>query len=689
MDGLRPALPRSVYQPAITARLLLRLLVLTCIVEALPVGLLAQTNAVDLTTYSLEQLMNLEVPTVYGASRLEQKTTEAPSSVSVVTSDEIKKYGYRTLADVLASVQGFYVSYDRNYSFVGVRGVSLGDFNDRILLLVDGHQVNNNFNDGAFVGTGFILDLDLVDRVEIIRGPGAAIYGNNAFFGVVNVITRQGKQLNGVEASGEYGSFDAYKVRASFGKAFTNGIQLLVSGTYYDDPGQDQLFYKEFNTPAQNNGIAQDMDADKYASTFGSLSYGDFNLQGAYNYREKINPTAQFTLTTFNDPRLETKDQQSYVELKYTHSFPEIVDVTARVHYDNFSHEIGYPQSLLVSNQVVFSRFSSERDLGEWWGADLQLNKRLWDRHVLTLGADYRDDFLQTSQVIVPAAPAQGSEVRTNRQSYGVYAQGDFAVLTNLHLIGGVRFDQYGEFSPSVDPRIALIYNPLPTSTLKAIYGTAFRAPSFYELATSSQALEPEKITGYELVYEQQWGAHLRSSLSGYYNDMHDLIVFSSGGFTNFDAQAAGFELALEGSWASGISGRASYSLQDTRNSSSVGWELPDSPQHLIKLNVIVPVIRDKLFAGAEFQYISDRKSLHNTTDISGQPLTVQGEQAAGFPIINLTLFSQKIVKNLEFSASVYNLLDRHYSDPASQFHVQDLIEQDGRTFRLKLTYRF
>ena len=688
-EGVRLPFLRNPYRPARHAPLLRLLLLLTCIIVALPAPILAQTNSVDLTALSLEQLMNVDVQTVYGASRLEQRTTEAPSSVTVITSDEIKKYGYRTLADVLGSVQGFNVSYDRNYSFVGVRGVSLGDFNDRILLLVDGHQVNNNFNDGAFVGTGFILDLDLVDRVEIIRGPGAAVYGNNAFFGVVNVITRQGKQLNGVEASGEYGSFDAYKVRASFGKVFTNGIQFLASGTYYDNPGQDELFYKEFNTPAQNNGIAQDMDADKYASAFGSLSYGDFSLQGAYNYREKINPTAQFALTTFNDPRLETKDQQSYAELKYTHSFPDIVDVTARVHYDNFSHEIGYPQSLLVNDQVVFSRFSQERDLGEWWGADLQLNKRVWDRHVLTLGADYRDDFLQTSQIIVPAAPAQGLETRTNRQSYGVYAQGDFAVLTNLHLVGGVRFDQYGEFDPSVDPRIALIYNPLPTSTLKAIYGTAFRAPSFYELATSSQALEPEKITGYELVYEQQWGEHVRSSLSGYYNDMHNLIVFSSGGFTNFDAQATGFELAVQGFWPSGISTRASYSFQDTKNSSSVGWELPDSPQHLIKLNVTVPLLKDKVFAGAEFQCISDRRSLHNTTDITGQPLTVQGEEAGWFPIMNLTLFSQKIVKNLEFSASVYNLLDRRYSDPASQFHVQDLIEQDGRTFRLKLTYRF
>ena len=72
------------------------------------------------------------------------------------------------------------------------------------------------------------------------------------------------------------------------------------------------------------------------------------------------------------------------------------------------------------------------------------------------------------------------SNLHTNRQSYGVYLQGDFAVRTNLHFIGGVRYDQYGDFDPAVNPRLALIYNPLQKSTFKAIYGTAFRAPNFY-----------------------------------------------------------------------------------------------------------------------------------------------------------------------------------------------------------------
>src|SRR5208337_263997 len=231
------------------------------------------------------------------ASKVEQKETEAPSSITIVSSDEVKKYGYRTLADILQSVPGFYVTYDRDYDYLGIRGLELGDYNNRVLLLVDGHRVNDNLTDNAAIGTDFILDVDLIDRVEIIRGPGSALYGNNAFLAGINVITRQGKQLNGVDGSVEYGSFEAYKLRATAGKVFTNGLQFLLSGTLYDDPGQSELFYKQFDNPAQNNGIAKDMDGDSYQSAFGSINYTDFTLESAFIHRDKTNPTAQYDLT--------------------------------------------------------------------------------------------------------------------------------------------------------------------------------------------------------------------------------------------------------------------------------------------------------------------------------------------------------------------------------------------------------
>src|SRR6185295_4844201 len=118
----------------------------------------------------------------------------------IVTADEIKKFGHRTLAEVLRSVRGIYVTYDRNYANFGIRGFDRpGDFNTRVLLLVDGHRMNDNLYDSALLGSEATLDLDLIDRVEVIRGPSSSIYGNSAFFGVINIITRRGGQIDGAE----------------------------------------------------------------------------------------------------------------------------------------------------------------------------------------------------------------------------------------------------------------------------------------------------------------------------------------------------------------------------------------------------------------------------------------------------------------------------------------------------------
>ena len=642
-------------------------------------GAFADATAADTGLADLDPEALMKIPVVFSASKIEQKSTEAPSSTTVITSDEIKRYGYRTLADILRSVQGFYVSYDRNYAFLGARGINLGDFNSRILLLVNGHRVNNDLNDGAFIDSAFILDVDLIDRVEIIRGPGSVLYGNNAFFGVINVITRTGKQVNGVEASGTYGSFDAWSGRVTFGSQFTNGLQFLLSGTLYNSDGPENLFYPQFNNPVQNNGVAHNLDDDGFGSFFGSVSYKDFTLEGAFVDRQKGNPTAQFG-TTFDSSRLRTDDTRSYVTLKYAHKFDYDIDASADVYYDRSDFRIGLPQAPV---------FAVDKQTGQWVGGEVQVNKRIMDAHILTLGAEYRNDFEQSDHgVFVPSTGVPFVDVKTSRRNYGIFGQGEFTIITNtLHLNAGVRYDQYGHFDANVSPRAALIYNPFERTTLKFIYGTAFRDPNFLELSDPRfQDIKPEKITSYEGVYEQEIGHGLRSSVSGYYNQLDDLIDLQNGSFTNLNAETLGTELALEGKWKDGIQGRLSYTLQHTEDRETHRG-LVDSPTHMVKFNISAPLWRDKIFAGLEVQYTSARHTVFTVLSPPGQ--TDIGADAPGYAVVNLTLFSQNLLKNLEASASVYNLLDTTYYDPASRLHLQNTIAQDGRTFRLKLTYRF
>jgi len=650
------------------------------------------TNTVqteDLTGLSLQQLMQIQVPTVFSASKFQQQATEAPSSVTVITSDEIKRYGWRTLGDLLASVQGFYVTYDRNYQYLGARGVNLGDFNSRILVLINGHRINNNLNDGAAIGTSFPLDVDLVDRVEIIRGPGSVLYGNNAFFGVIDVITRQGKQVDGAEASGAYGSFNAYSGRVTLGNRFTNGLDVLLSGTIDHSDGPENLFYPAYNTPSQNNGVAHNLDDDGFGSFFGSANYKDFTLEGAFINREKGNPTAQY-LTTFNDPRLDTVDTQGYATLKYAHKFSDTLDVSADVYYHRNDFEIGYPRPSGFPAPAPF--FFKEQDTGEWAGGEAQVNQKLWDRHQLSLGVEYRNDFnLEDHLFEVDPGPGNVRDVHDRRQNYGVFVQDDFAVMTNLHVNAGVRYDQYYDqqdsFDPVWSPRVGLIYSPSTQSTFKFIYGTAFRDPGFFELSElASLSIKPrqEKITSYEVDYEQGIGQHWRSSVSAFYNRMDDLIDIQSGSFTNFNADTFGTELALEGIWEKGIRTRLSYSLQHTENRDTRAG-LPDSPLHLVKANVSVPVWRDKIFAGLELQYTSSSHTVF--TDVFGN--TQPGADAPDFVVVNFTLYSHDLVKNLDVSASVYSLLNDKYDEPATRFHLQNVIPQDRTTFRVKLTYHF
>src|SRR4051812_3159242 len=165
-----------------------------------------------------ESIMFQNIPSVYGAVKYDQKVTEAPASTTIITADQIKKYGYRNFTQILDSVPGFFTTNDRNYDYVGIRGFNRpGDYNSRVLLLIDNHRLNDAVYDQAPIGNDGPIDVDLIDRVEIIRGPSSSLYGTNAFFGVINVITKRGKDLKGLEVSGEAGTFDSYKSRMSYG----------------------------------------------------------------------------------------------------------------------------------------------------------------------------------------------------------------------------------------------------------------------------------------------------------------------------------------------------------------------------------------------------------------------------------------------------------------------------------------
>jgi iron complex outermembrane receptor protein len=642
----------------------------------------------DITDLSLEDLMKIEVDSVYSASKYIQKVTEAPASVTIVTSDEIQKYGHRTLADILRSVRGFYITNDRNYSYIGVRGFARpGDYNTRVLLLVDGHRINDNVYDLALIGTELPINVDLIDRVEIIRGPSSSLYGTSAFFGVVNVITKRGQDVKGVEVSGEAGSFGTYKGRLSYGNKFKNGVELLLSGSYYDSRGPRRLYIKEFDDPATNNGIAERADDDQSQNFFANVSFRDFTLRGTYGSREKGIPTGAYD-TVFNDSRTRTTDQRGYLDLQYEHTFENKLGISARVYYDKYHYDGTYVSDY-SDNGTPLLTLNIDASRGKWWGGEVQLTKTLLRRHKVTVGTEYRDNLQQDQMNYDLQADFKYVDDRRKSKNVAFYLQDEFAIHEKVTLSAGVRYDHHTTFGGIAKPRLGLIYHPAGKTTLKLLYGEAFRAPNNYELyyggnygLTSNQNLKPENIKTSEMVLEQYLGDHVRLSASGYIYRISGLITQQSDSANDFitfknteKIVSKGLELEMDTRLVGGLEGRFGYTLQDTQDQQTK-QTLTNSPRHLGKLNLIAPLFKKKVFAGLELQYASKRKTLDGTDT-----------QAVWLP--NFTLFSQKLVKGLDLSFSVYNLFDKKYGDPGAEEHRQNTIEQNGRNFRLKLTYRF
>lgn len=641
----------------------------------------------ELHDLTIEELMAIEVQTVFSTSRYEQKVTEAPSSVTIITSADIRNFGYRTLADVLNSVRGFSVTYDRNYHSLAARGFGRpGDNNTRTLLLLDGHRLNDNMYDSSSIGNDFILDIDLIERIEISRGPGSSLYGSNAFFGVINIITRNGTELSGGELSGGTGSFREVKGRATAGMAWPSGSDMLFSGTAYSKKG-DELYFEEydprnpfFDPRAGNNGTAEDRDYERYHSIFSKASLSGFILQGAYLKRTKGIPTAPYG-TDFNRDS-KTMDQRAYIDLSTSRRIAKETDLSVRLSWDLVEHRADFLYSGVLNK---------DRGIGEWAGGEVQISSVVFDRHRVICGGEYigsgRQDQDNADQE--PFAVYLNDERRSRR--WAGYIQDEFSAGAALRFSAGVRYDSTSLVKGTANPRLAAIFSPANESTIKLLYGSAFRSPSIYELyyqvpssmppVVANPELKPEKIKTYELVYEQYLARGIRTTVDAFYYRIDDLINQTRNGagdlvFVNLDtAEARGLELEIEKKQAAGITGRVSYSLQraiDLRTEEV----LSNSPRDIAKLNLAVPLM-GTLVLGLEEQYTGRRK-------------TAAGNYTGSFALTNATLGGQSSTGDLELSFSVYNVFDKRYSDPVgADLSPLNAIGQDGRTVRIKATYAF
>jgi outer membrane receptor for ferrienterochelin and colicins len=640
----------------------------------------AQTpRAPDVATMSLEDLLGVEV--VSTASKFPQAVKEAPASITVITADEIRRYGHRTLADTLRSVRGFYTSYDRNYSYLGMRGFARpGDYNTRILLLLDGHRLNDGIYDMAPIGTDFPIDVSLIERIEIIRGPGSSLYGTSAFFAVINVVTRTGASRKGLQVETQAGSLKTRGVSVSVGRLFSNGREFLVGGSTYRSPGQANLHFPEFDTNGPGSGTAIDLDDDESSNVFGTLSSGHFSIHGGVAHRRKQIPTASYG-TVFGDNRESTVDDRVFLNVVYDGPVGRRWSGTARLAYDYYAYRGDYPYDY---GEDGIGLSVDDSDVHAITG-ELAARRRFARVHLFTAGVEVRDQIRNHQS----ARDIYGEVLNVNAPgtNVGFYAQDEVRIFPWLLGNFGFRVDRFSAFGFHATPRAGLVLLPREQTAIKLLYGRAFRAPNAYELYYFNAALEgqfplgPEEIRSTEIVWEESLSKHIRTAVTAFGYDAEQIITqrraegsaLNEIYFANVgDIHGIGIEAEVETKLSNGISARVSQTfarVQDQITSAAVS----NSPRHLSKLGVQIPVSR--LFLSVEGQYVGER-------------LTLGGETLDGFFTPNITLISPP-ERRLGFTLSIYNAFNHTYSDPGAEEHVQQSIRQDGRTVLARMRVVF
>ncbi|MCE8033652.1 hypothetical protein EKK97_18875 [Billgrantia tianxiuensis] len=612
----------------------------------------AISGPLALTQLSLEELAETEVTS---ATYFAQQMVDAPSAVSVVTAEEIRRFGYRTIAEILDSMRGIHITRDRDYSYLGGRGYGApGEYAGRIMILIDGYSAAENYYNQIFIAEDGYLDTSLIERVEYAPGPGSAIYGNNAFLGVINIITRKGRDFEGFDTELTTGSHNEREARVTWGNRFANGAEWLISASRLTSDGVRH--YHDGDTIANADLVGERL--------FLKGNYRGWSLEAATADKWRNSANSIF------DMEYRNRDRNRFVNLGYDADLDLNWRTTTRLYYGDY----------LFSGRAHYPDFGMTQDSwnnGRWYGVDSKLIYLGLERHQILFGGEYRVDEQQDFHTRIHAVSSSElwymRDALDNGDTLSLYGEDRIALTPSLSASVGGRYDRrhYRSLDTTQDvfnPRLALIHTPWEELSLKLSYGQASRLIPIHEVR--SEVDQPSRVRTTELVAEHT--TDNRRLLASLYRYRVDRLPLD---FLGVESQTIrGAELESEWQWPGARTLRLSYAWQHAEDNQD--REMPNVPRHIGKLQVSTPLLGERLRASLALRYVGEHRSL------AYEPLD-------SYTLTDLTLTSSEPLPGTTLTLGVRNLFDTRYGHVSYFGDENGLLAQDGRTVWLRLGYRF
>lgn len=649
---------------------------------AAPQGAEAPAGNAGVYFYDLDQaLMKISV-----ASKTEQSLEEAPSSVTVFTREEIQNMGITSLEDLLNFVPGYQVTRDVEQGIdwrIASRGRGSA-VSESVLVLIDGQRINDLYTGGASI-VNHMIEVGNIKKVEIIRGPGSALYGSNAFLGVISIETVEKKN----EAALAGGSNFSRRGEANL-STHVGEVQLSAFVSGFADDGQG---YRSVTQDFGKTGPTSDPRSG--LDFYSTVRWKGLTLRIRHMDREDQDFLIFSSLA--NDTQyVSTRQTSGQLEYESDLSHAVHLDVGASVSLDHWKGLLeaiqpgvevapGFvtPQAYYGGPFLEGYYASGHADLrwdvmkGFTVSAGLQYDNTNFTR-IATLGNFDELTLEPFPEITEVTDPNSVFNIKKTRQIVGAYLQGqnDFH---HLHLTYGLRLDHYNDFGSSLNPRAAITYDTPVNSWIKVMYGQAFRAPNYLELYDRANPidfgnpnLDAETVRTLEVAYIQKLG-FLEASGTFFHNTFSNLIQYGAPGDPAADPLGApqfvnaqgnpvtrGFEFELRTQARHGVSAYASYT-------------------HFIDKDI--PVSPDA--AAVALNYTFQKLNL-NVNGIYRS--AIQGFDQDAYALANVAA-RYTMVKDLDLELSVQNVFNTRFRT-VSKF-LPEGVPNRGRSFLVGLRTRF